>query len=66
MKTETLILSGMTCAHCVESVTKQLKKLPLENIQVKVGAAMFDYDETKVSLDEIKKVLAEDGYKVVA
>jgi copper chaperone len=66
MKNEELIITGMTCGHCVMSVRKELAKLPgVEVRDVRIGSALIAYDEAKVSGARIKSAVEEAGFAVV-
>lgn len=64
MKAE-LKVEGMTCNHCVMAVKKEITKLPVQNLDVKIGEVSVEFDETLVTLDEIKNSITEAGYSVV-
>lgn len=43
MSTTTLAISGMSCSHCVQAVTKALSTVPgVQTKSVKVGSAVID------------------------
>ncbi len=66
MKTQELKIDGMTCHHCVMAVKKELSKLENVKIEdVKIGSAILQYDENKVSEKELSDAIEEAGYKVV-
>lgn len=65
MKELVLQVSGMTCNHCVMAIKKELSKLPLDFIEVVIGSVKVKFDNSKVSQDEIEKVIVEAGYIVV-
>jgi copper chaperone len=65
MKVESLKIEGMSCNHCVMAVKKELSKLDLRLLDVSIGSAKIEYDESKLQLQQIKDAVAEAGYKVV-
>ncbi|MGE5499727.1 MAG: heavy-metal-associated domain-containing protein [Syntrophothermus sp.] len=65
MKSEKLIIEGMSCGHCVMRVKKELSKLDINVKDVKPGSADVEYDENKVSRGELVKAVDEAGYKVI-
>ncbi len=66
MKDEELKITGMTCQHCVMSVRKQLAKVPgVEVKDVRIGAALIAYDESRVSAAQLKGAVEEAGFTVV-
>lgn len=67
MKTQVLIIEGMSCGHCVMSVRKELSKvLGLTVDNVEIGRALVQYDEAKVTKDQLAKVIEDAGYKLVS
>jgi copper chaperone CopZ len=66
VKNEELKITGMTCHHCVMSVRKELAKLPgVEIKDVRIGSALIEYDESKVSLSQFKSAVEEAGFTVM-
>ena len=62
----TLDISGMSCGHCVASVSRTLKAMPGVQVEaVTIGSATIDFDEAKVSADAITKAVTDEGYAVV-
>ena len=63
----TMDISGMTCGHCVSSVTRALKELDGEAVeQVTLGKATLRYDASATSPARIAEAIEEEGYRVVA
>lgn len=62
MTNEIIKIDGMSCGHCVMAVKKELSKLDLKVKDVKIGSADLEYDENKVSHEDIKKAVEEAGY----
>lgn len=67
----TINVSGMTCGHCVSSVTEELSSLDgVENVQValnKGGLSEVTITSAKeLNPAEIGEAIAEAGYVVVA
>jgi copper chaperone len=63
-----LKVKGMSCQHCVMSVTKALTQLEgIENVKVDLqrGEVRFDNREGVVS-DRISKAIEEAGYEVIS
>ena len=58
-------IDGMSCQHCVMAVKKEIQKLDVKNLDVKIGEASVEFDETKVSEENIKDAIEEAGYNVV-
>jgi len=63
---EKVKIQGMTCQHCVMSVTKALSSIPgLTNLRVNLvkEEATFENPQS-VSPEKIRKAVEEAGYKV--
>jgi copper chaperone len=63
----TLKVKGMSCQHCVMSVTKALGQLDgVKNVQVDLAKGEVRFDNTKeVASGRIEKTIADAGYEVV-
>jgi formate dehydrogenase gamma subunit len=63
----TLKVKGMSCQHCVMSVTKALGQLEgIKNVQVDLAKGEVRFDNTKeVASNRIAKVISDAGYEVV-
>lgn len=64
-------ISGMTCGHCVASVTEELKELEgVEDVQVELNkdgiSTASITSRRELSDTEISEAVAEAGYLVVA
>jgi copper chaperone len=65
MKIQTLKVEGMSCSHCVHSIEGALKNIGVEGkVDLANGSVQVQYDETKASLETIKKTIEEQGYEV--
>ncbi len=62
-----LKVKGMSCQHCVMSVTKALNKLDgIQNVKVDLPKGEVSYDNTKsLAQDRIEKTIEDAGYEVV-
>jgi copper chaperone len=62
----TLKVKGMSCQHCVMSVTKALKQLEgVHNVQVDLQKGEVRFENTKaVASSRIEKAIEEAGYQV--
>lgn len=68
MKNITLNVEGMSCSHCVNAVTKAVTALDGVsgvNVDLEGKKVTVDFEEDKVSLDNIKEAIEEEGYDVV-
>jgi len=62
-----LSIGGMTCEHCVMSVTKGINGLEgIEAVSVTLddSTAVVKYDAAVVNMDDIKKAVEKRGYTV--
>ncbi len=67
MKTN-LKVHGMHCSSCEVLVKEALTDLNgVLNVKVSAakGEVVIDFDEEKTSLEEVKKTIKNEGYKVV-
>ncbi|MBP2078053.1 copper chaperone CopZ [Oceanobacillus polygoni] len=67
MQTKTLAVKGMTCGHCKMSVEGALNKLDgvtASEVDLGSGKVEVTYDETKVSLENMKETVEDQGYDV--
>ncbi|MCB0730901.1 MAG: heavy-metal-associated domain-containing protein [Ignavibacteriae bacterium] len=65
MKQAKFNIEGMSCMHCVKAVEVELEELGVESYDVKVGSAEINYDDSKITEQELVKAIDEAGYKVV-
>jgi len=62
----TLEVGGMSCQHCVNAIERAVAALgakgraDLANRTVEV-----EYDESRVSLDQVKAAIEDEGYEVM-
>lgn len=64
-----LNVKGMSCDHCKMAVTNALEELDgVKSVEVSVekGKADIEYDDSKVSIEQMKEAVEEQGYEVVA
>ncbi|MEK6777043.1 MAG: heavy metal-associated domain-containing protein [bacterium] len=62
----TLGIKGMTCQMCVRHVREALEKLKgvdRADVDLQKKEARITYDETKASVDEMRKAVKEAGYE---
>ena len=68
MQSITLNVQGMSCGHCVNSVKGSVGQLAgVDSVKVKLDEAKVDvtFDESQVSLEQIKETIEDQGYDVV-
>ena len=65
--TRTYTVSGMTCAHCVGSVTEEVTSIPgVTDVQVDLASgAVTITSETPVEETAVKAAVDEAGYELV-
>jgi len=63
----TLKVKGMSCQHCVMSVTKALGQLEgIKNVQVDLAKGEVRFDNSKeIASSRIEKAIQDAGYQVV-
>jgi copper ion binding protein len=63
----TLKVKGMSCQHCVMSVTKALTQLEgIKNVQVDLAKGEVRFDNTKeVASQRIEKAIEDAGYEII-
>jgi len=65
MEKEELHISDMHCASCVIDIEKDLQKkegITSANVNYATELATIEFDQEKISLDEIKKTIKKSGY----
>jgi len=62
-----LKVKGMSCQHCVMSVTKALTQLEgIKNVQVDLAKGEVRFNNTKnITSDQIQKAITDAGYEVL-
>lgn len=66
-KNTKLIVTGMSCAHCVAHVTKALEGVPgVLNAKVDLdnGQAEVSYDNSRTNQNELEKAVIAAGYGI--
>ncbi|USK61662.1 copper chaperone CopZ [Peribacillus asahii] len=67
MEKVTLLVSGMSCGHCVNAVEGAVGKLngvSNVNVQLSEGKVDIEFDSSMVSLETIKETIDDQGYDV--
>lgn len=68
MQTTNLEVQGMTCGHCkmsVEGALKGMAGVSAAEVNLETGKVEVTYDDSKVSLDNMKETVEDQGYDVV-
>ena len=62
-----LKVKGMSCQHCVMSVTKALGQLEgIKNVQVDLAKGEVRFDNLKdIAASRIEKAISDAGYEVI-
>jgi len=66
MAVKELKIEGMSCHHCVMALRKELEKLDIVTIEeASVGHAKIQYDDSKITSDDLAGAVDEAGFKLV-
>mgnify|MGYP001612959483 FL=1 len=63
----TLKVTGMHCKSCEMLIADALEEAGVSSAKVdsKTGTAVIEFDEKKIKIEKIKKVIEAEGYKVI-
>ena len=69
MKTATIQLETLTCPSCIQKIEGAMKRLDgvdqdSVNVMFNASRVKANFDDEKVSIDEIEKVITRLGYGV--
>jgi copper chaperone CopZ len=67
MQTEHIIVTGMTCGGCVNSLTRALKAVAGVgdvNVTLATGEASVQYDENLTSSEQLRSAVENAGYGI--
>lgn len=67
MSTTTFTVRGMTCGHCVNHVTEEVKKIAgvtSVDVELESGAVVVT-SEAGISVDQMEAAVVEAGYELV-
>ena len=68
MTKESLRVEGMTCQHCVQTITDALGKIDGTNkvaVDLDKKEVQVDYNDEKTNLQEISDKIVEVGFELV-
>ena len=66
MSTATYTVTGMTCGHCVSSVTEEVSALPgVTDVQVDLASGRLDVTGD-VGADQVREAVEEAGYALAS
>jgi copper chaperone len=65
--TRSYTVNGMTCAHCVASVTEEVQEIPgVQNVEVVLDSGSLTVTSTRpVDDDAVRAAVEEAGYRLV-
>ena len=64
----TLNVQGMTCSHCEQSVKNALQNLNgvnAVNVQLASGRVDIAFDDSNITMIDIRNAIEEQGYDVI-
>lgn len=68
MRTQKFRITGMSCASCVINIEKTLsdtKGVQKANVNFPLESAQITFDETKISIEKLKQIIADEGYELL-
>lgn len=68
MSQVTLEVKGMTCGHCkaaVEGALKELSGVSTVDVDLSSGKVDVNYEDTRVSMNEMQEAVEDQGYDIV-
>ena len=68
VRTVTLRVKGMTCEMCAASLQPELKStngVLDARVYFKLGTAWIKYDDTKITVTRLRKVIKDEGFKAI-
>lgn len=66
MTNVTLQVEGMSCQHCVNSIEGALGVLGAKGkVNLSTNTVDVSYDESKITIEQVKETIEEQGYDVV-
>ena len=69
VRTVTIRMQGLTCEMCAASLQPELKStngVLDARVYFKLGTAWIKYDDTKITIAGLRKVIKDTGFKAVA
>ena len=64
MKTEKINIKGMSCMHCIKAVKDELSLLDVNLKKIEIGTVEIEYEENKVSKENLENAIRKAGYEV--
>jgi copper chaperone len=63
VQTQTYVVTGMTCQHCVASVTEEVGELDgVRSVDVDLDSGRLQVTGQDVSVEQVQAAVAEAGY----
>ena len=65
MSTNTYTVTGMTCGHCVASVTEEVREIPgVSDVDVQLEGGTLTVTGDDVTEDAVRAAVEEAGYQL--
>lgn len=65
-KKETIVVEGMKCMHCAARVKDALSAHKVKaDVNLESKLVTISYNESKITLEEIKRIVEETGFKCI-
>ncbi|MBT2728016.1 MULTISPECIES: copper chaperone CopZ [unclassified Bacillus (in: firmicutes)] len=67
MENITLIVKGMSCGHCINSIEGSVGELPgvtAVKVNLDSGTVSVEFNPSEVTIDKIKETIDDQGYDV--
>jgi len=67
MTDSTIHIDGMSCMHCAMRVKKAIEAISgIKSLNVEVGKADVQFDESQTSRSDIEAAIIKAGYKITS
>lgn len=64
--TSEIMVDGMTCQHCVQTVQKAVNQAGGQaEVDLAAKKVILTYEPSKTSLDQLKQVIVDSGYDII-
>lgn len=65
LKSDLLFVSNMVCHCCLKLICYELKNINVDVISIQLGRIEIKYNESETDLNNIEKVLNDNGFKII-
>lgn len=68
IKKDSYLVEGMSCSGCERSIQRVISNLPgvtSAKADLKSSSISFEYEPSKVTVDDVKSAVSRIGYKIV-